>query len=185
MQSDNINKRKIITSVEIVDIPPPTDKEAPFKADDEPAGTTKLSKEELQLLFQGRNLAFIATLSKDSSSHVTPVWAEMVDDLILINTFESSAKNKHITKDNRIALAIVEQNNPFNMASIKGRVIEQTTEGADEHLKKLAKKYLGIGKYFYRKPSHKRIILKIKPDKVLGLSIHPAFYFLAYSPWNK
>ena len=177
MQSYDINKRKIITSVEIVDIPPPTDKEAPFKADDEPAGTTKLSKEELQLLFQGRNLAFIA--------NVTPVWAEMVDDLILINTFESSAKNKHITKDNRIALAIVEQNNPFNMASIKGRVIEQTTEGADEHLKKLAKKYLGIGKYFYRKPSHKRIILKIKPDKVLGLSIHPAFYFLAYSPWNK
>ena len=103
MQSDDINKRKIITSVEIVDIPPPTDKEAPFKADDEPAGTTKLSKEELQLLFQGRNLAFIATLSKDGSPHVTPVWAEMVDDLILINTFESSAKNKHITKDNRIA----------------------------------------------------------------------------------
>jgi predicted pyridoxine 5'-phosphate oxidase superfamily flavin-nucleotide-binding protein len=108
MQSDDINKRKIITSVEIVDIPTPIDKEAPFKADDEPAGTTKLSKEELQLLFQGRNLAFIATLSKDGSPHVTPVWAELVDDLILINTFESSAKNKHITKDNRIALAIVE-----------------------------------------------------------------------------
>ena len=102
MQSDDINKRKIITSVEIVDIPPPTDKEAHFKADDEPAGTTKLSKEELQLLFHGRNLAFIATLSKDGSPHVTPVWAEMVDDLVLINTFESSAKNKHITKDNRI-----------------------------------------------------------------------------------
>jgi len=48
----------------------------------------------------------------------------MVDDLILINTFQSSAKNRHITQDNRIALAIVDQNNPFNMASIKGRVIE-------------------------------------------------------------
>jgi hypothetical protein len=71
------------------------------------------------------------------------------------------------------------------MTSIKGRVIEHTTEGADEHLKKLAKKYLGIGKYYYRKPSHKRIILKIKPDKVLGMSINPASYFLAYSPWNK
>lgn len=65
------------------------------------------------------------------------------------------------------------------MASIKGRVIEQTTEGADEDLKKLAKKYLGIGKYYYRKPHHRRIIIKIKPEKVLGLSIHPAFYFLA------
>src|ERR671924_2031800 len=103
MQKDDVNdKRKILTSVEVVDVPPPTDNETPFKADDVSAGATKLSKEELQLLFQGRSLAFLATLSKDGSPHVTPVWAEMVeDDLILINTFEASAKNKHITNDNR------------------------------------------------------------------------------------
>jgi PPOX class probable F420-dependent enzyme len=183
-ERDDTNKRKITTSVEIVDVSP-IDNETPFKVDDVSAGTTKLSKEELQLLFQGRNLAFLATLSKDGSPHVTPVWAEMVeDDLILINTFESSAKNKHITNDKRIALSVVEQNNPFNMVSIKGKVIEQTTEGADEHLKRLAKKYLGIGRYYYRRPNHKRIIVKIKPEEILGLSIHPAFYFLAYSPWN-
>jgi len=69
------------------------------------------------------------------------------------------------------------------MVSIKGKVIDQTSEGADEHLKKLAKRYLGIGKYYYRKPKHKRVILKIKPEKIMSLSIHPAFYFLAYSPW--
>jgi PPOX class probable F420-dependent enzyme len=185
MLSDDIRRRKIVTSVEVVDVPPPREDEVGIKTEDELAGITTLSKEELQQLFQGRNLAFLSTLSKDGSPHVTPVWADMIDDVILVNTFESSAKNKHITNDKRVALAIVEQNNPFNMASIKGRVIEQTTEGADEHLKKLAKKYLGIGKYYYRKPHHRRIIIKIKPEKVLGLSIHPAFYFLAYSPWHK
>ena len=194
MQVDN-NKRKMPTSVEIVDVPPPaspsTSTEISFKPEDDTvsAGTTKLSKEEMQLLFQGRSLAFLATLSKDGSPHVTPVWAEMIkeghDDLILINTFETSAKNKHITNDKRIALSIVDQNNPFNMASIKGKVIEQTIEEADEHLKRLAKKYLGIGKYYYRKPNYKRIIIKIKPQKIMGISIHPAFYFLAYSPWNR
>src|SRR5207245_5889384 len=107
----------------------------------------------------------------------------MVDELILINTFESSVKNKHITNDKRIALSIVEQNNPFNMVSIKGKVIEQTTEGADEHLKRLAKKYLRIGKYYCRKPNHKRIIIKIQPEKIMALSIYPTFYFLTYSPW--
>lgn len=71
--------------------------------------------------------------SEDGSPHVIPVWAELVDDLILINTFESSVKNKNIINDRRIALSIVEQNNPFNMESIKGRVIEQEAEGADEH----------------------------------------------------
>ena len=127
----------------------------------------------------------MGTLSRDGSPHITPVWAELVDDFILINTFEEAAKIRHITKDNRIALSIVEQNNPFNMVSIKGKVVQQIGEGADEHLKKLAKRYLGIGKYYYRKPDHKRVILKIKPEIIMGLSIHPAFYFLAYSPWMK
>ena len=185
------NTRKIPTSAEIVDVPPsgsPTSNQISFKPE-LASGTTKLGKKKLQLLFQGRNLAFLATLSRDGSPHVTPVWADMVteghDDLILINTFETSAKNKHITKDKRVALAIVDQNNPFNMASIKGKVIEQTTEGADEQLKRLAKRYLGIGKYYYRKPSNKQVIIKIKPEKIMGLSIHPAFYFLAYYPRNR
>jgi PPOX class probable F420-dependent enzyme len=188
MQKDNDSgNRRIITSVEVANVPPPfvTDNEATLKSDNVYDGTTKLTKDDLHHLFQGRNLAFVATLSKDGSPHVTPVWAEMADDLILINTFATSAKNKHITNDKRITLSVVEQNNPFNMVSIKGKVIERTTEGADEHLKRLAKKYLGIGKYYYRKPNHKRIIIKIQPEKIMGLSIHPAFYFLAYSPWTK
>ena len=103
----------------------------------------------------------------------------------MINTFETSVKSENITKDPRIAISVVENTNPYNMVSIKGRVIEHTTEGADEHLKKLAKRYLGIGKYYYREPNRTRVILKIKPEKAMGLSIHPAFYFLAYSPWNR
>jgi hypothetical protein len=75
MQRDDSNKRKIATSVEIVDVPPATD-ETPFKAEDVSEGTTELSKEEFQLLFQGRNLAFLATLSKDGSPHVTQVFSE-------------------------------------------------------------------------------------------------------------
>jgi PPOX class probable F420-dependent enzyme len=191
MQNDensDINRR-VVSTVEIVDDPPSSKSfydEATLKIDDNAyEGTTRLTTEDLRRLFELRNLAFMSTLSQDGSPHVTPVWAEMVDGLILVNTFETSTKNKNVTKDNRVALSIVEQNNPFNMVSIKGKVIEQTTDGADEHLKHLAKKYLGIGKYYYRKPNHNRILLKIRPNKIMGISIHPAFYFLAYSPWNK
>jgi PPOX class probable F420-dependent enzyme len=173
------------TSAEIVDVVPPNLDSDSISRSEPLEGVTELSKDELSRLFQFRNLAYVGTLSKDGSPHITPVWAEMVEDLILINTFEESAKVRHILKDKRIALSIVEQNNPFQMVSIKGKVVEQTSEGADEHLKKLAKRYLGIGKYYYRKPNHKRVILKMKPEKIMGLSIHPAFYFLAYSPWLK
>src|ERR671919_618884 len=180
MQRD---EKRIINSVEIVNIPPA--KNELLDKVDVSSGATELDKKDLQRLFQGRNLAFISSLSKDGSPHITPMWADMEDDIILINTFESSAKSKNIKKDPRIAISVVESNNPYNMVSIKGRVIDQTTEGADEHLKKLAKRYLGIGKYYYREPNRRRVILKIKPEKAMGLSIHPAFYFLAYSPWNR
>src|SRR6476646_10809918 len=166
---DKHDKGMMPTSVEIVDVAPPNTDSDSISKSDLHAGITELSKDELSRLFQFRNLVYVGTISRDGSPHITPVWAEMVEDLILINTFEESAKFRHITKDKRIALSVV----------------EQTSEGADEHLKKLAKRYLGIGKYYYRKPNNKRIILKIKPEKIMGLSIHPAFYFLAYSPWSK
>jgi PPOX class probable F420-dependent enzyme len=186
VQNDEKYERgKMPTSAEIVDVAPPNIDSDSISKSELLEGVTELNKEELSRLFQFRNLAYVGTLSSDGAPHITPVWAEMVEDLILINTFEQSAKIKHLSKDKRIALSVVEQNNPFNMVSIKGKVVEQTTEGADEHLKKLAKRYLGIGKYYYRKPNHKRVILKIKPEKIMGLSIHPAFYFLAYSPWLK
>jgi hypothetical protein len=52
------------------------------------------------------------------------------------------------------------------MVTVRGRVVQQTNEGADEHIDKLAKKYLGVDKYPGQKdyPGQKRVIVKIKPE---------------------
>jgi hypothetical protein len=52
------------------------------------------------------------------------------------------------------------------MVTISGRVIEQTTRGAEEHIDKLAKRYLNTDKYPNHSPDLKRVILKIKPEKI-------------------
>lgn len=143
---------------------------------------TEISKEDISKLFAGRNLVFISTISYDGSPHVTPVWADMEGEFVLINTFDDSTKVRNARRDPRVALSIVDTYNTYNMVSIKGKVVDITSEGADAHLHRLAKKYLGIGKYYYRKPRHQRVIMKIKPEKVMGISIHPAFLFLAYTP---
>jgi PPOX class probable F420-dependent enzyme len=100
-------------------------------------------------------------LSKDNSPHLTPVWADMdeKEELVLINSFEGSAKVRNVRRDPRVALSIVETHNTYKMVSMKGKVVDVTMNDADNHLHKLAKKYLGIGKYYYRKPSHKRVII--------------------------
>src|SRR5919109_3059302 len=106
----------IINSVEIVNVPPA--KDDVFNQVDIPSGAYELDKKDIQRLFKGRNLAFVSTLSKDGSPHVTPVWADMEDDLILINTSEATAKTRHVSKDPRVAISVVEQYNPYNMVSI-------------------------------------------------------------------
>jgi len=121
-------------------------------------------------LFRGKNFAFIASLMNDGSPHITPVWVDYDGQFFLVNTAEGRTKQKNFERDSRVALSIVDKDNPYNTVSIRGKVVEQTRNGADEHIDKLAKKYLGVDKYPFRSPSEKRIILKIKPDKVFHMS---------------
>lgn len=127
----------------------------------------KMSKDMLSL-FTDKNLVYVATLMKDGSPQITPTWVDVDEsqDTILVNTAKGRIKQKNLARDPRIAVAIVDRNNPYNVASIRGRVTEQTTEGADAHIDKLAKKYLGVDSYPGRSPGEERIILKIKPEKV-------------------
>jgi PPOX class probable F420-dependent enzyme len=121
-------------------------------------------------LFKGKNFAFVASLMNDGAPQITPVWIDYDGQFFLVNTAEGRTKQKNFARDPRIALSIFDQNNPYNMVSIRGRVVDQTTNGADEHIDKLAKKYLGVDKYPFRSSGEKRIILKIKPEKVFHLS---------------
>lgn len=68
-----------------------------------------------------------------------------------------------------MAVSVIDRNNPYHMVSVQGRVVEQTTSGADRHIDKMAKKYLGADSYPFRAPGEERIILRIKPEKVFHL----------------
>ena len=120
-------------------------------------------------LLEGKNFAFVATLMKDGAPQITPTWIDLEDNIILVNTAEGRVKHKNVSRDPRVAVSIVDEKNPYNMITIRGRVMEQTTIGADEHIDKLAKKYLGVDKYPFRSPTEKRIILKIKPENIFHM----------------
>lgn len=125
--------------------------------------------DEVAKLFLEKNLAFLATLMKDGSPQITPTWVDLENNTVLINTAEGRVKQRNVTRDPRVAVSIVDQHNVYNMVTVRGRVIEQTTKGADEHIDKLAKKYLGVDKYPFRSANEKRVILKIKPEKIFRL----------------
>lgn len=125
---------------------------------------------EVAKLLEDKNLAFVATLMKDSSPQITPTWIDLVDGIIIVNTAEGRVKQRNVSRDPRVAISIVDNKNPYNMVSIRGKVIEQTTQGADRHIDKMAKKYLGVDKYPFGMPGEKRILLKIMPQKIFHMA---------------
>lgn len=122
--------------------------------------------DSVKKLIDGRVFANFATLLPDGSPHVVQTWVDHEGDLILINTPEGTQKHKNAVRDPRVALTITDPNDQFNVAVIRGRVKEVTLEGAEEHIDKMAKKYLGQDKYQRRWP-HKRILIKIEPTRVI------------------
>ncbi|MEO9277864.1 MAG: PPOX class F420-dependent oxidoreductase [Nitrososphaera sp.] len=125
---------------------------------------------DVKKLFEGKNLAFVSTLMKDGSPQITPTWIDIDGEVIMINTAEGRTKQKNLLRDPRIAISIVDGNNQYNMVTIRGKVMEQTTIGADLHIDKMAKKYLGVEKYPFARPGEKRILLKIKSEKVFHMA---------------
>jgi PPOX class probable F420-dependent enzyme len=112
-------------------------------------------------LIEGKNFAFLGTIMPDGSPHVTPVWIDREDDMILVNTAMGRVKQKNVARDPRVSLSVADQTNMYDKIVIHGRVVSQALEGADAHIDKLAKKYIGKDKYPWRAAEEKRVILKI------------------------
>ncbi len=72
-------------------------------------------------------------------------------------------------RDKRVALAIFDAENLYRQAIVKGTAVEDTETDAEEHIHKMAKKYLGLEKYPNVSPDEVRVVFKIKPEKVFKL----------------
>jgi PPOX class probable F420-dependent enzyme len=117
-------------------------------------------------LFTKRAFASLATLMPDGSPQVTPVWVDLDGNQVIVNSAKGRQKDKNIRRDTRVALAVIDPDNPYRYLEIRGPVVEITEQGADSHIDKMAKKYLGADKYPYRQPTEERVMYKIQPEHV-------------------
>jgi|TARA_B100000470_G_scaffold196715_1_gene166404 PPOX class probable F420-dependent enzyme len=122
-----------------------------------------------ETLLNGKNLVFLATSMADGSPQVTPVWGDFEGSYIRINTAEGRLKHKNILRDPRVAISVVDSKNPLDMTSIRGKVVEITPDYEYKHADFLTKQYMGKENYPFKRPGEKRIILKIKPEKIFVL----------------
>ncbi len=117
-------------------------------------------------LFQKRAFAHLATLMPDGSPQVTPVWVDYDGDFVLVNSAKDRQKDLNMKRDGRVALSIQDPDDPYRYFQVRGHVVEITDQGADAHIDKMAKKYLGQDSYPNRRPGEVRLIYKIQPENV-------------------
>jgi PPOX class probable F420-dependent enzyme len=107
----------------------------------------------------------LTTLRSDGSPHSTVVWVDVGDEGPSFNTAAGRAKPRHLERDPRLSLTVVDPQDQYRWIAITGRA-ELTTECADEQIDKLAKKYLDADSYPWRKPDETRLRVRIRPERI-------------------
>jgi PPOX class probable F420-dependent enzyme len=118
------------------------------------------------LIDSTKAIAYLATIMKDGSPQVTPVWFNVEGDFICINSAEGRIKDRNMRSRPVVALVIQDPGNLYRYLQVRGRVIDFSHEGADDHIDALSFKYTGKPRYEWRNSNEKRIKYKILVDKV-------------------
>ena len=117
-------------------------------------------------IFAKRVLAHVASIGPDGEPNVTPVWVELDGEDILINTALGRAKARNLASDPRVAVSLSDPDDPQSAIAVRGTVVGFTPDGADDVIDRLAKKYLGVDSYPYRREGQIRVNVRIRPDRI-------------------
>ncbi len=120
-------------------------------------------------LFEKKAFAHLGTVMPDGAPQVTPVWVDYDGEHVLVNTARGRQKDRNLQRDGRVSLEIIDPDNPYRYLEMRGRVAVRTEDGADDHINKMAKKYLGKDVYPFRGPGEVRVLYKIKVEHLNSL----------------
>jgi PPOX class probable F420-dependent enzyme len=118
-------------------------------------------------IVQDKAYGHVITFNADGKPQVTMVWMDVEGDEVLFNTAEGRLKPKNLRRDHRVIISVQDRNDPQSYMVFHGKA-SVTEAGADEHIDKLAKRFLGADKYPFRRPGEKRLVVRVKVDRIGG-----------------
>jgi PPOX class probable F420-dependent enzyme len=118
------------------------------------------------LLTDKKAFAHLATIMPDGSPQVTPVWFDHHNGRIRVNTAKGRVKARNMTEGSRVALSILDPDNPYRYLQVRGKIAHVTEAGAKQHIDSLAMKYLGKDVYPWHNARDVRVIYEIEPVSV-------------------
>jgi PPOX class probable F420-dependent enzyme len=126
---------------------------------------TTLQDSGVAALLDQPNYAVIATNNTDGSIHTAVVWADVIDGKLAVNSAAGRKWPTNLERNPQVSVLIYDQGNPYDYVEVRGEA-KGTTDGADDHIDRLAKKYLDKDSYPFRQPGEQRITYTIEPSLV-------------------
>jgi PPOX class probable F420-dependent enzyme len=124
-----------------------------------------LQDPDVRDLLEKPNYAVVSTYNRDGSIHSTVVWVDTEDGNVAINSAVGRVWPTNLQHDPRVNVIVQETGNPYNFVEVRGEA-QGTTDGADEHINRLSKKFIDQDEYPYRQPGEQRIKFVITPQHV-------------------
>lgn len=112
------------------------------------------------------NYVIVSIPREDGSVQSVVVWASVAGDDVALNSAIGRGWPANLQQAKRATVLAMADANPYEWVSVEGELVEATTEGADEHIDRLAKKYLGVDSYPYRSPAEQRIRFTLRPIRI-------------------
>ena len=126
---------------------------------------TTITDSQVRDLLDNPNHAVVSTYNRDGTILSTLVWVDTENGDVAVNSALGRRWPTNLQRDPRITLLIQEADNPYNYVEIRGEA-KGTTEGADEHINRLSKKFIDQDEYRFRQPGEQRIKFTITPEHV-------------------
>ena len=121
-----------------------------------------LTDEQAQLLVEP-NFATVGTLNADGSPQLSIVWIDWDGQDVLFNTAAGRAKPRNLARDPRVSVLVADRADGYRWVAVRGSA-RMTSDGADDHIDRLARKYTGNG--WQRKPGERRLLVRVRPERV-------------------
>ena len=115
-------------------------------------------------------LVTVATRRADGSVQLNPVWFELKDGFIWLNSNTSRTWPKNLQRDRDVTMLLVDPKVPDRYAQIRGRLVSLIPDPKHEAIDHLAERYTGK-KFRELEPGEHRVTLKIQPVAVTGQMI--------------
>jgi PPOX class probable F420-dependent enzyme len=113
------------------------------------------------------NFWHLATVGPDGTPQVSPMWADIEDSYVMVNTSIGRVKVDNLRRNPNVSLSHHDAENPYDRVEIRGRVVRFVEgETAERAMDRLAQKYIGEDRYPWLLPGEQRVMLLIEPTRV-------------------